>query len=76
LKCSYTWSDKAKNRANIRKQGIDFAEAQAMFRRVLVADPDTRADYGERHWTELGMIRGRTAQVVFTERNSDSIRII
>jgi uncharacterized DUF497 family protein len=71
----FEW-DKAKNRANIRKHGIDFAEAEEMFRGVLVADPDMREDYGERRWTGLGMIRGRTAHVVFTERNPETIRII
>ena len=43
----FEW-DKAKNRANIRKHGLDFADAEEIFRGVLVADPDTREDYGER----------------------------
>jgi uncharacterized DUF497 family protein len=68
--------DEAKNRANIRKHGLDFAEAEEMFRSVLVVDPDTREDYGERRWTGVGMIRGRVVHVVFTERDEESIRII
>jgi uncharacterized protein len=68
--------DKAKKRTNIRKQGVDLAEAQAMFRGVLVADSDTREDYGERRRTGLVTIRGRTAHAAFTERNSEIIRII
>jgi uncharacterized protein len=72
---TFEWNE-AKNRANIRKHGLDLADAEEMFRGVLVVDPDTREDYGERRWTGLGMIRGRTAYVVFTERGPEAIRII
>jgi len=47
-----------------------------MFRGALVVDPDTRKDYGETRWIGIGTIRGRTAVVVFTERGSETIRII
>ncbi len=72
---NFEWNE-AKNRSNIRKHGLDFADAGEMFRGVLVADPDTREDCGERRWIGLGMIRGRTAHVVFTERGPETIRII
>jgi uncharacterized DUF497 family protein len=72
---TFEW-DELKNRANIRMHGIDFADAEEMFRGVLVVDPDTREDYGEKRWVGLGMIGGRTAYVVFTERGPDTIRII
>ena len=72
---NFEWNE-AKNRSNIRKHGLDFADAEEMFRGVLIADPDTREDYGERRWTGLGMIRGRTAHVVFTERGPETIRVI
>jgi uncharacterized DUF497 family protein len=39
--------DEAKNRANIRKHGFDFAEAEEMFRGFLLARPDRREDDGE-----------------------------
>ena len=39
-------------------------------------DPDIREDYGEKRWTGIGVIRGRKAHVVFTERPPDIIRII
>jgi uncharacterized DUF497 family protein len=68
--------DEVKNRANIRKHGLDFADAEEIFRGVLVADPDTREDYGERRWIGLGLIRGRTTHVVFAEREPDTIRVI
>jgi len=71
----FEWNE-AKNRANIRKHGLDLADAEEMFRGVLVVDPDTREDYGEKRWIGLGMIRGRTAYVVFAERGPEIIRII
>ena len=71
----FEW-DAAKNRANIRKHGFDFADVEEMFQSVLLATPDTRDDYGEKRWQGIGMIRGRIAQVVFCELGPDAIRII
>ena len=71
----FEW-DEVKNRANIRKHGFDFPDAEEMFHGVLVVDPDTREDYGETRWVGFGTIRGRTACVVFSEPGPDAIRII
>jgi hypothetical protein len=71
----FEW-DEAKNRANIRKHGFDFADAEEVFRGVVVVEPDTRQDYGERRWRGLGKIRGRILHVVFAERGPDTIRMI
>jgi len=71
----FDW-DETKNRANIRKHGFDFADAEDMFRGLLIVDPDTREDYGEKRWIGIGSIRGRTAYVVFTEPGPERIRII
>ena len=72
---NFEW-DLTENRANIRKHGFDFAEAEEIFRGVLVVEPDTREDYGERRWRGIGTIRGRTTVVVFTEPAPETIRII
>lgn len=71
----FEW-DQIKNRSNIRKHGFDFADAEEMFRNNLLARPDSREDYGERRWIGTGAIRGRIAVVVFTERGTDTVRII
>jgi uncharacterized protein len=71
----FEW-DEAKNRSNIRKHGFDFADAEEMFRGVLIVDPDTREDYGEKRWNGVGVIRGCIAYVVFTEPDPETIRII
>jgi uncharacterized DUF497 family protein len=72
---NFEW-DEAKNRANVQKHGLDLSDAEEMFRGLLVVDPDIREDYGEKRWTGLGTIRGRTAYIVFTERRPNTIRII
>jgi uncharacterized protein len=69
------WSE-AKNRSNIRKHGFDFADAEEMFRGVLLVRPDTREDYGETRWIGIGTIQGRVAFVAFAELPQDTIRII
>ena len=71
----FEW-DEAKNRANIRKHGFDFAEAEEMFRGTLLVQPDTAEDYGEQRWIGVGMTRGRVAFVAFAERPRGTIRII
>jgi uncharacterized DUF497 family protein len=72
---NFEW-DEAKNRANIRKHGFHFAEAEEMFRGPLLARPDTREDYGEERWIGVGMIQGRLAFVAFSQPSPDVIRII
>jgi uncharacterized protein len=71
----FEW-DGAKNRANIRKHGLDFAEAEELFRGLLLIRPDTREDYGEERWIGIGMIQGRLALAAFSEPTPDTIRII
>ncbi len=71
----FEW-DEAKNRANIRKHGFDFAQAEEMFRGVLLVRPDTREDYGENRWLGIGMIQGGVAFIAFAECAEDMIRII
>jgi len=68
--------DEAKNRANIRKHGFHFGEAERMFQGFLLVRPDTRGDYGEERWIGIGMIQRRYAFVAFALRPFDTIRII
>jgi uncharacterized DUF497 family protein len=71
----FEW-DEAKSRANIRKHGFDFAEAEEMFRGFLLVRPDTRDDYGEERWIGIGMIEDRCAFAAFAEPAPDTVRII
>jgi uncharacterized protein len=54
---NFEWNE-AKNRANIRKHGLDLADAEEMFRGALVVDADTQEDYGEKRRIGLGPIGG------------------
>lgn len=68
--------DERKNRANRRKHGLDLADAEEMFRGLLVVEPDTREDYGEKRWRGIGMIHGRTTVVIFADPAPETVRII
>jgi uncharacterized protein len=67
---AYEW-DPAKNRANLAKHGVDFADAVAVFEDDLALtrpDPDSR---GERRFLTLGVDAfGRHLVVVFTEHGA------
>ena len=71
----FEW-DASKNRANVRKHGFDFADAEEMFRGILLVRPDLREEYGEKRWVGIGATHGRTAVIVFTEQYPYVIRII
>lgn len=72
---TYTW-DEAKNRANIRKHGVDFLDVPSMFQHPMVAFLDQRQDYGEDRWIGIGILKTLLAVAVFTEPKPDTIRII
>ena len=71
----FIW-DRRKNKANIKKHELDFADAYKVFESPMLAGLDEREDYGEDRWIGLGMLRSRIVVVVFTERCEDVIRII
>ena len=72
---NFEW-DEAKNRKNIRKHGIDFADAPEVFAGPMLVRLDTREDYGEDRWLGIGLLRGRAVFVAFAESEPDLIRII
>jgi uncharacterized DUF497 family protein len=70
----FDW-DEEKNRANIRKHQLDFADAWKVFARLLLVDLDERKEYGEDRWLGIGLLdRTRIVVVVFTEPATDVIR--
>ena len=71
-----TWDEK-KNEQNIKKHGVDFAEANQVFDSVLISSLDDSQDYGEDRWIAIGMLQnGTVVVVVFTEEENDIIRMI
>lgn len=72
------WDEK-KRRENIRKHGIDFADAHKIFTQPLLKELDDRFDYDEERWIGIGFLEGRIVVVVFMERedtDEEVIRII
>jgi hypothetical protein len=71
----YEW-DKAKNRANIAKHGIDFADAVAVFEDTLALTLPDPGSHGEPRFVTLGIDAfNRHLVVVFTEHET-TFRII
>ncbi len=71
----FEW-DAWKNRENIRKHGIDFADVWQLFTGPMLVALDDREDYGEDRWIGIGMLRGQVVVIVFTETNEETTRII
>lgn len=71
----FEW-DEEKNRENIRKHGLDFADALELFEGPMWVRPDLRFDYGEPRHIGIGTIGHRIILVAFTEVDDDTIRII
>lgn len=77
----FTWDDE-KEKANIRKHGVDFKEAAAVFiDKDAVFEFNSVDEYtGEERWDAIGWMKGPMYFVVYVERltkgNNDIIRII
>ena len=54
----YTW-DNFKRQKNLKKWGLDFAEAEKVFAGPTFTFEDNRIDYGEQRWVTLGLLEDR-----------------
>jgi uncharacterized DUF497 family protein len=71
----FEW-DEEKNRVNVEKHGLSFADAWEIFDAPILASPDTREDYREDRWVGIGFLKNFVVVVAYTERGDDVIRII
>ncbi|WNZ26120.1 BrnT family toxin [Leptolyngbya sp. NK1-12] len=71
----FEW-DEHKNRQNLKKHGISFEEAQAIFDGIVFTRFDDRFDYGEVREISIGAIQGVVIIVVIHTERNDVIRII
>ena len=72
----FTWDDN-KRRENIHKHGFDSVDAPLIFDGPMLAQPDTRFDYGEDRWIAIGFLRNRVVVIVYVETvDAEVIRII
>jgi len=70
----FVW-DEAKRRINLRKHGIDFADADKIFRGLILTAEDDYEAYGERRFLTLGLLRDQVVSVTHAEQGEE-IRII
>ncbi len=71
----FEW-DLRKSEANLRKHGLNLADAVPMFEEPMLVQPDTREDYREDRWIGIGTTNRKVVVVVFAECGEDCIRII
>jgi len=72
----FEW-DENKNGENIRKHGIDFADAWQVFENPLLVKLDDREDYGEDRWMGVGMMSNGIVIVLISQKETRKrIRII
>jgi len=70
----YIWHE-PKRQSNLKKWGMDFAEAEKVFAGPTFTFEDDRRDYGEQRWVTLGLLGERVTVIVHTE-TCEEIRII
>jgi uncharacterized DUF497 family protein len=70
----FEWDD-AKNQANRRKHGLDFADAPLVFGGQRLTFEDLRHSRGEQRYLTIGTLAGRTVIIAHTLRG-DATRII
>jgi len=71
----YVSLSEAKRHANLRKHGLDFADAEEVFAGITCTIEDGRFDYGEQRFVTLGMLRDTVVVMAHTETPRE-IRII
>jgi uncharacterized DUF497 family protein len=58
----FSWNE-AKRLANLEKHGIDFADAQKIFRGLTFTAEDVREAYGEPRFLTLGLLEDQVVSV-------------
>ena len=68
------WNE-TKRGANLKKHGLDFADAARMLAGVTCTFEDTRFEYGEQRFVTLGMLDDTVVVIAHTE-TARELRII
>jgi uncharacterized DUF497 family protein len=67
--------DETKRRANSRKHGVDFADAEQVFAGITFTFEDNRFNYAEQRFITLGLLNGTVVVIAHTE-TAREIRVI
>jgi hypothetical protein len=62
----FLW-DEAKRRANLRKHGLDFVDAEALFSGITLTAEDLRFEYQEQRFVTLGLLGGTVVVIAHLE---------
>lgn len=71
----YIW-DPRKSAANLRKHGISFDDAVAVFEGPTLEWPDERFHYDEERSIAIGIAQGQEILIVYVEEDEDARRIL
>jgi uncharacterized DUF497 family protein len=71
---NFTWND-AKRQANLKKHGLDFADASLVFAGHTLTRPDTRFPYDEARFSTVGLLGVEVVVIAHTE-TEDTIQVI
>lgn len=67
--------DEAKLEANLRKHGLDFADAEQVFSGLTYTVEDQRFSYGEQRFITFGTLGDKVVLIVHTEMSKE-MRVI
>jgi uncharacterized protein len=70
----FIWHE-PKRQANLKKHGLDFANAEQVFAGPTFTFEDDREAYGEQRWVTLGLLGEKVVVIVHTE-TEEEIRAI
>ncbi|MGH8058785.1 MAG: BrnT family toxin [Candidatus Entotheonellia bacterium] len=70
----FVWHE-PKRQANLKKHGLDFADAERVFAGPTFTFEDDREAYGEQRWVTLGLLGEKVVVIVHTE-TEEEIRVI
>ena len=68
--------DENKNRQNVKKHLLDFADASEVLDAPHFVYEDNRNDYGEQRFIAVGHLRGRLVVIVYTMRQNINLTAI
>ena len=71
----YSW-DERKRRINLKKHGLDFADAPLVFSGLTLTFEDPSPDYNEERFKTLGMLGPIMVVIVVHTETEDEIRVI
>jgi hypothetical protein len=66
----FTWTD-AKRQSNLKKHGLDFADAERVFAGPTLTEEDKRDYQGEQRFATIGLLGLAVVVIVHTETESE-----